>query len=50
MAWSVLSRNEFMAAVLYLLHAINPGLAAVGRFQGLRITDWQYHPNLQFTA
>jgi len=27
-------RNVFMAAVLHLLHAINPGLAAVGRFQG----------------
>jgi hypothetical protein len=36
MAWSVLSRNESMAAVLHLLHAINPGLAAVGRFQGSR--------------
>jgi hypothetical protein len=24
-----------MAAVLHLLHAINPGLTAVGRFQGL---------------
>jgi len=33
-ALSVFSRNESMAAVLHLLHAINPGLAAVGRFQG----------------
>jgi hypothetical protein len=24
-----------MAAALHLLHAINPGLTAVGRFQGL---------------
>jgi hypothetical protein len=33
-ALSVFSRNESMAAVLHLLYAINPGLAAVGRFQG----------------
>jgi hypothetical protein len=32
-ALSVVSRNDSMAAVL-LLHAVNPGLAAVGRFRG----------------
>jgi hypothetical protein len=51
MAWSVVSRNESMAPVLYLLHAIDPGLAAVGRLRGKsRIANWQYHPILQFTA
>jgi hypothetical protein len=40
-----------MAAVLHLLHAINPGLAAVGRISGTwQIASWQYHPILQFTA
>jgi hypothetical protein len=34
-ALSVVSRDNSMAAVLHLLHAINPGRAAVGRFQGL---------------
>jgi len=40
-----------MAVVLYLLHAINPGPAAVGSISGtLQITNWQYHSILQFTA
>jgi hypothetical protein len=51
MAWSVLSRSESMAAVLHLLHAINPGAIGGGSISGaLRMTDWPYHPSLQFTA
>jgi hypothetical protein len=50
-ALSVVSRDDSMAAALHVLDAINPGLAAVGRFQGrLQIANWQYHPILQFTA
>jgi hypothetical protein len=51
MAWSVVSRNESMGADAVFVHAIDPGLAAVGRLRGKsQITNWQYHPILQFTA
>jgi hypothetical protein len=40
-----------MAAALHLLHAINPGLSGGWSISGaLQITNWPYHPNLQFTA
>jgi hypothetical protein len=40
-----------MAAVLYLLHAINPGVGGGWSISGtLQITNWQYHSILQFTA
>jgi hypothetical protein len=35
-AVSVVLRNDSMAAVLHLLHAINRALAAVGRFRESR--------------
>jgi hypothetical protein len=50
MAWSVLSRSESMAAVLHLLHAINPGAIGGSISGALGMTDWPYHPSLQFTA
>jgi hypothetical protein len=40
-----------MAAALYLLHAINPGVGGGWSISGtLQITNWQYHSILQFTA